>query len=637
MLADIHIYLVKIIQNFVINVILFPIHNSVFLQQHAENILQAYPVQQPQQHKPTFNTDQNLQLAFPPNPDIVQSIEVHSFDDPVIASPSQQTREDNSVDETVILNDTLRTDVKDNVLNSTNDNDIKRLKRESSNERVTNTNETNKYKPRNKLKQRKTFHNQAYKLSKLSNGYKNKINPKIPPLETWPFGMTRVPRSAIGYAGKFEELTETNSEEIQSGGVGKVTGLPKLYDYHKERNRIVVRSIPQASYNTRTYQVHELSDEESNQDSSVKGISINNNASQHHNRMRIQQKNSEDTDSTKVDKKSEENTRALTDNPSSYLPKHNGTREDVKNTPVIVQDRQDYSELERNAGHMSTKSVVDTDPSYGQGQITSSHGNRRDSDNHAIRLKHHSLENNNNEDKIIQENKQNHQESETNESNKPRKQIENREFLEKDDNVDEYSIPGFKLNEEHEQKVLEQKEHVIASNKKEKAPLSSVTFSDTLFISPERGPPLSGVADSDRLQVEQKTGYKKTGHENKNRYESDNEELVTSSEENEDEKESHETLQAKSVMQDHNSQNKEHSQHNLEGGDRKAPVDEEEQEEDEDGGIYETISKILQKKDAISREEDVAVRGNGKNENQKQADTYRNYWVLEYSRPKFSK
>jgi hypothetical protein len=608
----------------------------VFLQQQTEHILQAYPVQQqPEQHKPTFNPDQNIQLAFPPNPDIVQSIEVHNFDDPVIAAPSQQTREDNRVDETFIHNDTVRINVTDNVLSSSNNTEVKRQKREASHKGVTNTQEINKYKPKNKLKQRKTFHNQAYKLSKLSNGYKNKINPRIPPLETWPTSIIRVPRSATGFAGQYEELTENNFEEMQSGGVGKVTDLPELYDDHEGQNRIVIRSIPQDRYNAKTYQVHELSDEESNQDSGVKEFSINNNARQVHNRMRMLHKDSEEMDSTGTDEKSEENTRTLTDVPSSHLPEHNSNRQDVRNASLIAQDEQDYSELERSAGHLSSKDGEDTDPSYRQGQITSSHESRRENDSHGIRLKNRLLENNNNGEKIIQEEKQSDLEFKTNGSNKPRKQMENRELLQKDGNVDEYSRPGFKLNEEQEEKELEQREHVTASNETGETPLSSVALSDTLSISPGRDLTLSEIPDSQELQVKQKTRYDETELENKDRYESDNEESVTSSEQNEDEKESHETLQAKPEIQNHNSQNKEH---NLEDGDRKSTRDEEEQEEDEEGGgIYETISKILQKKDAISRAEDVVIREDGKNKNQKQADSYRNYWVLEYSRPKFSK
>jgi hypothetical protein len=611
----------------------------VFLQQHSENILQAYPVQQqPEQHKPTFNPDQNIQLEFPPNPDIIQSIEVHSFDDPVIAAPSQQTREDNRVDETVVHNDTARINVKDNVLNSNNSTEVKRLKREASNGGITNTPEIDKYKPKNKLKQMEMFHNQAYKLSKLSNGYKKKINPIIPPLETWPTGMTRVPRTATGIARQYEELTENNTEGTQSGGLRKVTDSPELYDDHEGRNKIVIRSIQQDRHNAKTYQVHELSDEDSNQDSGVKEFSINNNARQVHNRMRTLHKNSEEMDSTGIDKKSEEKTRTVTEVPSSYLPKYDSNTEDVKNTSVIAQDEQDYSELERSAGHISSKDEVDTDPSQKQEQITSRHGSSRGSDSNGITLKHHLLENNNNGERIIEEKKQSDLEFKTHGSNQHREQMENRELLQKDDNADEYSRPVFKLNEEQEEKELEQREHVIVSNETGETPFSSAVLSDKLSTSPGRDLSLSEIPDIEELQMEQKTGYDKTEHENKDRYESHNEESVASSEQNEDEKESHETLQAKPEMLDHNSQNNEHSQHNFEGGDRKATGDEEEQEEEEEeGGIYEAISKILQKKDAISRAEDVVARGDGNNKNQKQADSYRNYWVLEYYRPKFSK
>ena len=612
----------------------------MFLQQHTENILQAYPVQQQtEQHKPIYNPDQNIQLAFPPNPDIVQSIEVHTLEDPVIEAPNQQKREDNSVDETIIHNDNVRINGKENVLDSSNNTEVTRLKREASNEGVTNTQQINKDKPKNKLKQRKTFHNQAYKLSKLSNGYKNKINSRIPPLETWPSGMIRFPRSATHFAGKYEELTENNSEETQSSGDGKVTDLAELYDDHEVQNKIVIRSIPQDKYNTKIYQVYEFSDEDSNQDSGIKEFSINNNARQVHNGMRTLHKNGEEMDSTGDDKKSEENTRSLTDDPSSYVLEHDGNRQNVKNTSVIVQDVPDYSELERSAGHASRKDVVDTDPSYRQDQITSIEESRRDSDSHDIRLKHHLVENNNNGEKAIQDKKQSDLNSKTNESNNFEKQMENKELLKNDDNVDEYSRPGFKLNEEQEEKELKQRKHGTASNVMGGTPLSSVALSDTFSISPERDMSLSEIPDSEELQLKQKTGYDRREHENKDRHESDNEESVTSSEQNEHQKESHETLQTKSVMLNHSSQNTEHSKHNFEDGDKEATRDKEEQEEaeEEGGDIYETISKILQKKDAISRAEDVVVSGDSKNKNQKQADSYHNYWVLEYSRPKFSK
>jgi hypothetical protein len=362
--------------------------------------------------------------------------------------------------------------------------------------------------------------------------------------------------------------------------------------------------------------------------------------------MRTLHKNGEEMDSTGVDKKSEENTRSLTDYPSSYLLKHDGNRRDVKNTSVIVQDEQHYSELERSASHINRKDIVDTNPSHRQGQITS----RRNSDSHDIRLKHHSLEKNNNGEKTTEDKnnngekttedeKQSNLNSKINGSNKLRKQRENGELLQNDDNL-EYSKPGFKLNEEQEEKESKQREHETAFNETGETPLSSVAVSDTFSTSPERDMSLSKIPDNEKLKMEQKTGYDQREHENKDRYEFDNEESVTSSEKNKDQKESHETLQTKSVMQNHNSQNKERSQHNLEDGDKEATRDKEEQEEEEEGeeggGIYEAIGKILQKKDAISRAEDIVIRGDGNNRNKKQADSYRNYWVLEYSHPKFS-
>ena len=47
--------------------------------------------------------------------------------------------------------------------------------------------------------------------------------------------------------------------------------------------------------------------------------------------------------------------------------------------------------------------------------------------------------------------------------------------------------------------------------------------------------------------------------------------------------------------------------------------------------LYDTISKIIEKKDAISRDDDVIPKGTDNDGNKKQADSYKNYWVLEYS------
>ena len=260
--------------------------------------------------------------------------------------------------------------------------------------------------------------------------------------------MICVPRSATSFAGKYQELTENNSEKMQSGGVGKVTDLAELYDDHEGQNRIVIRSIPQDRFNTKTYQVHEMSDEGSNQDGGIKEFSLSNNARQVQNGMRTQHKDGEEIDSTGVDKKSEENTRNLTDDPSSYLLEHDGNRQDVKNTSVIVQDEQHYSEPESTTSHVSRKDVMDTNPSYREGHITS----RRDSDSHNIRLKHHLVEINNNGEKTFEDEKQSDLNSKINGSNKRRKQMENRELLQNDDNVEEYSRQSFRLNQEQEEK-----------------------------------------------------------------------------------------------------------------------------------------------------------------------------------------
>ena len=81
----------------------------------------------------------------------------------MIAAPSQQIRKNNRLNERVLHNDIVRINGKKNVLNSSNNAEVERLKREASNEGVTNTQQMNMDKPKNKLKQRKTLHNQAYK------------------------------------------------------------------------------------------------------------------------------------------------------------------------------------------------------------------------------------------------------------------------------------------------------------------------------------------------------------------------------------------------------------------------------------------------------------------------------------------
>jgi hypothetical protein len=649
------IFNMEYIKLFVIDNIFLSHQTSVFFQKQFENILQAYPTQQQpeQQHKQlsqqTFNTntaDQNcdFQPASPPNLDVVQSIEVHSYEEQMTAAPSQQIVEDNSVDETII-----KTNVKDKTLNTNNDNEVKILEWEAFNEEQTDI-----HKPQNELKQRKILHSQAYELSNLSNGYKTKINPSFPPLET-----IRAPRSVDNN----EESTENNSKQIQSGDNAENTDSPHLHDdreethtilnsknqeaesiNHEKHDKTVIKSIPRESKNTKIYQVHEMKDEEPNQESEVgRKVSTNGNIRHDHNRTKPQHKTSEHIDPVRLDKKLGEKTIPLTHEAPSDISKHSDNRPskdvitNLEHTSAFVQEGQNYSELEVSDGHMRSRSKVSTDPSHRQGQDTSRHGPRRRNDSHGIRFNHQLLQNNSNEEKSIQDNKQSDLESKISASHTLSEQTENRRALHNDDYMDETHRPGLRLNEEDER---EQMKPLIASNEKGRMPFSSMPLSDTSNSSPRSDPSLThsitGTPESAELHVEVKTGYEETHGEEKNKdegQESDYEESVISSEQNEDGKKSHETLQIKSVTLDNNnSQNKEHPQYNTEHNERMETRDEE-----EDGGIYETISKILQKKDAISRAEEVVGRKDGENKNMKEADSYRNFWVLEYSRPKFTK
>lgn len=628
----------------------------MFFQKQSENILQAYPTQQqPEQHKQlsqqTFNintADQNcdFQPASPPNLDVVQSIEVHSFEDHMIVAPSQQIVEDNRVDGTII-----KTNVKDNTLHSNNDNRVKILKREASNEE-----EMDIHNPKGESKQRNAFPNQAYELSNLSNDYKTKINASIAPLET-----VRTPRSVDDH----EELTENNSKQIQSGGNAENIHVPHLYDDHKvthtrldiknhdlgkeaesinhdEYDKRVIKSIPSERKNTKIYQVHEMRDEEPNQETAVRRkISINENIRHSHSKTNPQHKSSEHTDPIRVDNKSGEKIVPLTQEALSDLSEQNDKRpsEDeitsLEHTSAFVQDGQNYSELEVSDGHMKTRSVVSSDPSNREGQNTSKHGTRTRNDSHGVRFNNPLLQNDSNEEKIIQDNEQGDLESKINVSHALREKSEGKRALKSDDYVDETHRPVLRLNEEGES---EQIKPLIASNEKGATPFSSMplsyTSSSSLRSNPSLRHSITGTPESAELHVKAKTEYEKTEGEEMNKdegHESD-EESVTSSEENDDEKKSHETMQIKSVTLDHNnSQDKEHPQYNTE---REESM---ETEDEEEGGIYDALSKILQKKDAISRAEEVVERKDGKNKNQKEAERYRNFWVLEYSRPKFSK
>ena len=82
-------------------------------------------------------------------------------------------------------------------------------------------------------------------------------------------------------------------------------------------------------------------------------------------------------------------------------------------------------------------------------------------------------------------------------------------MLKNDDNVEEYSRTGFKLNEEQEEKDLKQREHVTASNETGETPLSSVAFSDTFSISPERDMSHSKTPHNEEMQMEQKKSMTK--------------------------------------------------------------------------------------------------------------------------------
>jgi hypothetical protein len=582
-------------------------------QKPDEDILQTYPTQQQHvQCKPhpqqTFNTnaDKNcdFQPASPTHPDVVQSIEVHSYEDPTMAAPSQQTVEEIRVDETNVSNDTIKTNGKNKTLISDYDNEVKRLKRQASSGEVIKPQEMHIYNPKNKLKQNKILHNQAYKLSKLSNGYKIKINPSIPPLEAWPTGIKRVPRGTTGSVAERAELNESNSKEFQIGGDDKNIDVSRLYDdrevlytlqstknndhgkderpvKRERRDRTVIKLIPREWKNEKLYQVHETGDEEPNQGSvNRKNSPINDKTNHVHNRTTTQQKNSQHVDPITVDKKSQEKTRLLTSEPPSDLSIHND------NTDMIIQKPFQESDLE----------------------------------------------------------------SKTSGSDKLREEMDNRRVLHDDDDDDKdyvhgYSSPGHRLDE---QDKSQQTRTVTTSNEKGDMPYSSVPLKDEPSSSSRSdlslGHIIPGASDDIGLHARAKTGHEETEAKDNNKddgSESGYEESVISSKQNDDIKKQHETLQNKSIMpDDDNLHGEKHPQYNSEHEDSsetRHEGKEEEEEEEEEGGIYETLSKILQKKDAISRDEDVVGREDGRDKNKKQADSYRNYWVLEYSRPKLNK
>lgn len=545
----------------------------------------------------------------------------------MIAAPSQKTVEDNSVGETVII-----TNVKDKTLNTNNDDEGKTLKWEVSNEEETDIN-----KPQDEQKQRKTSDSHAHESSSLSNGYVTKIIPSFSLLETM-----RVPRSVDNH----KKLTEDNSKQIQSGSNAENIEFLQLDDSHKgihttqnpknqeeesiNHEKTVTQSIPTGSESTETYQVHQMINEEPSQESEVRRkVSTSRNVRYDHNRTKPQHKASKQTDPIRLDRKLGENTMSMTYKAPRNISKDsgNGPSEDViknlKLTSAFVQD----SDLEVRDGHVRSRAIMSTDPSHKQGQDTSRHGPRRKNDSHGTRANHLLLQNSSNKGESIQDNKRSDLASKINASHTLGKQTENKRALQNSDYVDE----THRLNDNDE---IEQIKPLIVYNEERGIPLSSIPHSDTSSSSPRSDQSLrysiTGTPESTELHDEAETeGEEKNKDEEQ---ETDYEESVLSSEQNEDEKKSHETLQTKPATLDHNSQNKEQPKYNTEHKDNI-----ETKNEEEDGGIYETISKILQKKDAISRSEAIVGKKDGKSKNEKEAESYRNFWVLEYSRPKFSK
>lgn len=529
----------------------------MFFQKQPENVVRPYSTQpQAEQQTQTFNTNQDIGLRLEANPDIVQSIEIHSFDVPMVAAAaSQQTVEDNRVDETVLQKDMATHNVTDSTLRSKDGGHVNRLKRDTSREEVIN--------PTNRLQKGKT-----YKLSKLSNGYETKINSRIPPLETWPAGTSHARHSA----GQYGEPTRNYPEEIQSHNDG----------HHRRHERTVMKLIPVDRKDTQTYQVHELSDEGPNVQSKPA-----------HTTTTAQNRHNQHDGRSSPGKASSD---------SSSMHNENG------HISVPVQDEQSYRELEGNGDGVRNRLEVGTELSHGQGQDTSRHEPRTGSGTHGQRLNHHLQQYNSNK-----ENTEHDIESETNESHGPREQMGyGREFV-TDHYLRENARPGFRHDKE------DGPEHVKQ--------YGSFRRSD---------PSLAGPPESAEWHVERKSGY---GGEGSYKDERQEERGMNRGQHDE-------PLQLKYVTLDRGSQHEEYPTHRTgnedsveirgkkeEDGDKK----EEDEQEGEEGGVYETLSKILEKKDAISRDEDIVGTENGEDKNKKQAETYHNYWVLEYSKPTFNK
>ncbi|PNF28223.1 hypothetical protein B7P43_G07571 [Cryptotermes secundus] len=502
----------------------------------------------------------------------------------------------------------------------------------------------------------------AYKLSKLSNGYKTKINPSFPPLETWPIGTTRVRRGVAAHVSIYGEPAGNYPEEIQSHDDGEQTDLPKIRGHHKRRERTVMKLLPVDRKDTQTYQVHELSDEEPNQESHVQSKPS---ISPVHKTTTSQNRHSQHVGPATADEE-----RPSPGKESSGLwPEHNGNAEDAitvfGHTPALVQAEQNYRELERNGDGMRSRSDVDTDLSHGQGQETSRHDPRTGSDIHGQRLNHHLEQSNGNKEEPIQANTQSDLESETNASRRPNEQMGGRREPVTDYYEYENTGPGLTYDEED---GPEHRKHTTASDGRKEMPFRSMSLSDIPSSSPRSDPSLAGTPDSAELHVEAKAGNEGR-RSNKDESAGYDEEPVMNREQNDDGSESYEPFQLKYVTLGHNSQNTEYPIYETENEDsmetrgeteeevkkeeekeekekekekkekekREKEKREKEEAEEAEGGIYAALSKILEKKDAISRDEDIVGREEGENTNKKQADSYHNYWVLEYSRPKFSK
>jgi hypothetical protein len=590
---------------------LFPLA-FLFFQKQPEKVLRAYPTQpQPEQQTQSVNTNKDYGLKLSANPDIVQSIEIHSFDVPVIAARSQQ---DNGVDETILHNGTITNNVTDNMLISTDGSDVNRLKRDTSLEKVINPPDPHKHKLTHILQKVK-----AYNLSTLSNGYETKMNFSTPPPETRPSGTKRVRRSAAALVSQYEELMDIYPEEIQARDNGGQNNLPEIQDHHRRHERTAMKLIPVDRKDTQTYQVYEMSDEEPNQESNVRSNpSINKNTSPVHKTM------------TSHNRQDQQERRPLPGKASTDLSsKHNENSEGAitvtGHTSALVDDEYNYGELDEEGDGARSVSAVGSELGHTQGQDTLRHEPRTGSDTHGQRLNHHLQQNNRNIGESTQANTESDLESGTNESQGPREQTGNGKEFVTDHYIHENAGPGTRYDEE------DGPEHVMQ--------YGSFQSSDTLF---------GGPRENEELHQEAKAVHEDEGNDKEERQESAEEGEIKREQDDEGRK-VYEPLQLKYVTLDPNSPSEEYptyktvnkdsmeSKGKKERDENENEKEEEEEEEDDGGGIYETLSKILEKKDAISRDEDIVGREDGEVKNKKQAESYNNYWVLEYSKPTFRK